>query len=172
MSTTDWAGCGFGGQPEGRRCGIHGDPTDAGRCAHCDGLLAEGETVTTAYDLPGTDPILALGITSLGGLLFGTRSMRGAEARWAGRIVGTVASLQETLEHVRADLAVLDRQAHPSTLRALLRKQLRLQHAATLADLETIFHGVSRNVLIGELKLMRDDGEVRFQGARYVWQTS
>lgn len=61
----------------------------------------------------------------------------------------------------------------PGLLRAQLRKQLRLQGTATLADLESIFlgHGSPwhRNDLIEKLAAMRDDGEVRFQGPRYMW---
>jgi hypothetical protein len=64
----------------------------------------------------------------------------------------------------------------PSELQVALRRQLRLQHAATLADLESIFLGPGsrwhRNDLIETLASMRDDGEVRFHGPRYVWITA
>ena len=133
--------------------------------------MAAGERVTTIYDLPGTSPILALGITTTGRLLYGVRAGQGwaFEPQWVGICGARPSQLQDVLEQVTAELHVIDRQNYPSTLREHLRKQLRLQTAATLADLETIFPATERRTLIGELARMRDDGEVRFQGPRYIW---
>jgi hypothetical protein len=60
----------------------------------------------------------------------------------------------------------------PSELRQALRKQMRLVGTATLADLESWFHGTRwhRNDIIETMAAMRDDGEVRFQGPRYIWR--
>src|SRR5262252_793157 len=133
--------------------------------------LAAGERVTTIYDLPGTSPILALGITTTGRLLYGVRAGQGwaFEPQWVGICGARPSQLQDVLEQVTAELHVIDRQNYPSTLREHLRKQLRLQTAATLADLEAIFHSIPRGALIAELARMRDDGEIRFQGPRYIW---
>src|SRR5215469_10258680 len=133
--------------------------------------LEAGEGVCTFYDLPGTSPILALCITTSGRLMYGVRAGEGwaFEPQWVGICGARPSQLQDVLEQVTAELHVIDRQNYPSTLREHLRKQLRLQTAATLADLEAIFRSIPRGALIAELARMRDDGEIRFQGPRYIW---
>jgi len=133
--------------------------------------LREDERVCTIYDVPGSSPILAIGLTTLGHLLYGVRAGKGwaFEPQWVGRIGVAPSMIQDVLEQISAEQHVIDRQRYPSELRQRLRKQLRLQSVATLRGLEAVFREVERRTLIGELARMRDDGEVRFQGARYVW---
>lgn len=64
----------------------------------------------------------------------------------------------------------------PSQLRTALRKILSASGMMTLAQVEQHFAlhgravaGSARRDLIAELASMRDDGEVRFEGPRYVW---
>ena len=155
----DWAGRGFDGVP----------------AAQHPAVLAEGENVSEIIDLPGTDPIACIGVTTHGRLLYGTRTGKGWAHRpeWTGKIFGPLSAVQEALETVHTGQRVIERQRYPSTLREKLRQQLRLEHAATLRDLELIFvsvpGGIERNTLINELARMRDDQEIRFHGPRYVW---
>lgn len=130
--------------------------------------LADGERVTTIYDLPGTAPILAIGITTRGSLLYGVRAGKGwaFEPQWIGRVSEPVSALQDTLEQVGAEQSVIDRQTHPGSLRQALRAEL-TSGDRTLAQMESRYPNLARRVLIGELAAMRDDGEVEFTGPRY-----
>lgn len=49
-----------------------------------------------------------------------------------------------------------------------LRAVLRNNGPLTISQVEGLFRGVPRRTLIAELAAMRDDGEVRFEGPRYV----
>ena len=134
--------------------------------------LAAGERVCTIYDLPGTSPILALGITTTGRLLYGVRAGQGwaMEPQWVGICGARPSQLQDVLEQVTAELGVIDRQNYPSTLRLMLRDAIRPFGfpGATLAEVQSaIPGGIDRRQVIGELARMRDDGFVIFEGPRY-----
>jgi len=134
--------------------------------------LDAGERVCTIYDLPGTSPILALGITTTGRLLYGVRAGRGwaMEPQWVGICGARPSQLQDVLEQVTAELGVIDRQNYPSTLRLMLRDAIRPFGfpGATLAEVQSaIPGGIDRRQVIGELARMRDDGFVIFEGPRY-----
>ena len=131
--------------------------------------LHEGERVSTMYDLPGTVPILTIGITTRGRLLYGTRAGKGwaFEPRWIGRVTGPAGALQDVLEHVQVDQHHIERQVYPSQLRQDLRTMLLNRGQAALAEIEPVFRAIARRDLISELARMRDDGEIRFEGARY-----
>jgi hypothetical protein len=151
----DWAGNGFTGG---------GEITVPAEIIR----LAEGERVTTIYDLPGSIPILAIGITTTGGLLFGVRAGKGwaFEPQWIGRIGVSASALQDVLEQVGTEQRVLDRQNYPSALRQALRDVL--EHGSrTLRQIEAACPAIERPTLIAELARMRDDGEVEFTGPRY-----
>lgn len=130
--------------------------------------LAEGERVCTIYDLPGTTPILAIGVTTEGSLLFGIRAGKDwkFEPQWIGRCGMRPSALQDTLEQVAAEQHVIDRQRYPSVLRLALRDFL-LEGPRTLAEIEAAYPAMERRTLIGELARMRDDGFVIFEGPRY-----
>lgn len=138
----------------------------------------EPERVTVQYDLPGTHPVITVGISDRARVLIGERIGDSRDPRagvnWITRLGddGSVDGLQQVLEQVRADQARIARQVYPSDLRTALRAELarRAGRLATLPELEILHTGTHRNDLIAELARMRDDGEVRFMGARY-WLT-
>ncbi len=135
--------------------------------------LADGERVTATYNISGTTPILTIGVTTHGSLLYGVRAGKGwaFEPQWIGRC-GLLDGLQDTLAQVRAEQAQIDRGISPSpplqvSLRDALAEQLAGRGPMTLREVEAHFPYTDRSVLIDELARMRDDGEVEFWGPRY-----
>jgi DNA-binding HxlR family transcriptional regulator len=130
--------------------------------------LAEGERVSTIYDVPGASPILAIGITTLGHLLYGVRAGKGwaFEPQWIGRIGSHPSQLQDVLEQIAAEQHVIDRPRYPSAMRLAMRDVL-LEGPRTLAEIEAAYPSMERRAMIAELARMRDDGIVEFQGPRY-----
>ena len=132
------------------------------------------ERVTVQYDLPGTHPVLTVGISDQARVLIGERIGDSRNPRagvnWITRLGddASVDGLQQVLEQVRADQARIARQVHPSDLRKALRICLGNgpRRERTLAEIEAVFL-TDRHDLIRELARMRDDGEVVFAGPRY-----
>lgn len=137
----------------------HADATWA--CQECP------EHVVMTYEASASLPAIVVGITSHGTVLIGEPVLRG-EPNWQHRVTREgITELQQVLELALTDQQHIDRQRHPSELRAELRASLARRPAAVIelqADSRVHAHGID---IRAELMRMHTDGEVIRAGARY-----